>query len=70
MNADLRKSASIRGDPRLLLRDAVDRAHAPDQWLTVDRHYPTSRKESLKRIDGTLIISVTKHRREPTLLAM
>ena|ERR671927_549334 len=64
MNAELRRSALIRGDPRLLLGDAVDGAHAPDKWFAIDRHYLTSREESLKRVDSTLIVCVTKHRRE------
>ena len=64
MNADLRRSALISGDQRLLLRDAVDRAHSPDEWLTVNRHYLTSSEESLKCVDSTLIICVAKHGRE------
>jgi len=60
MNADLRRSAFIRENPRLLLRDAVDRAHAPDEWLAVDRHYLSGWEESLKRVDCTFVVCVAK----------
>ncbi len=64
MNADLRRSAFICVHPRLLLRDAVDRAHAPDEWLTVDGCYLASREESLQGVDSTLVVCMTKHRGE------
>ena len=59
-----RSLAADDADLWLLLRDAVDGAHAPDEWFAVDRHYLTSGKESLKRVHCTFVICVTKDRSE------
>ena len=32
---------------RLLLRDAVNGSHAPDEWLAIDADNPSIRKHSL-----------------------
>lgn len=50
------------GNLWLLLRDAVDRAHAPDKWFAIDRYYLSRGEESLQRVDCTFVIGVTKDR--------
>src|SRR5215208_7357752 len=46
----------------LLLRDAVDGSHAPDQRLAVDRNHSTSAKKVLENLHGASVIRVTEHR--------
>lgn len=45
------RSSSLSDDPRLdfrlLLRDAVDRSHAPDQRFAIDAHDPPIGKQAL-----------------------
>ena len=50
----------ICGNPRLLLCDAVDRAHAPDEWLAVDRNYAAVWKQTLESFHCASIIRVTE----------
>ena len=54
----------MSGNPWLLLCDAVDRSHAPDEWLTIDRNYSTRREEFLKYLNGVRIVRMTKDRRK------
>src|ERR1044072_343758 len=48
----------------LLLCNAVDRPHAPNQRFAIDRYCLTSRKKFLKRFDGASVVGVTEYRRE------
>ena len=54
-------SVFIRGNPWLLLRDAMDRAHAPDQWFAIDRYHSTTREELLQGFHRASVIRVTEH---------
>ena len=46
---------------RLLLGDAVDRAHAPNEWFAVDRDHASIGKHALKCFNRARIIRVPKH---------
>ena len=54
-------SVFIRGNPWLLLRDAMDRAHAPDQWFAIDRYHSTTGEELLQGFHRASVIRVTEH---------
>ena len=40
----------------------MDRAHAPDEWLTIDRNYTAVRKQTLESFDRSTVIGVTEDR--------
>ena len=44
----------------LLLRDAVNGAHAPDEWFAVDRDYTAVGEELLQRFGSARVIRMTK----------
>src|SRR5829696_5853315 len=45
----------------LLLRDAMDRSHSPNQRLAVDRNHSTSTKKVLENLHRASVIRVTEH---------
>src|ERR1051325_7112545 len=55
------QSALIRGNPRLLLCDAVNRAHAPHQRLAINWDHAARRKTFLQSLNRALIGGVTEH---------
>ena len=68
MNADFRRSALIRGNPRLLLCNTVNCSHAPDERFAVDRDHLASGKDFLKRFDHGSVVGVTEHGRQYDLV--
>ena len=54
MNADL-------GRIRLLLGDAVDGSHAPDEWLAIDRDYTAVRKNLLHSFKCAAVVAMAEH---------
>src|SRR6185295_17801818 len=68
MNTDLKtriKSAClIRGNPWLLLGDAVDRAHAPDEGFAVDWDDSARGEKLLEGFHGAGVIRMSEHRSE------
>src|SRR5215212_10727478 len=61
MNADLRRSAFTSGNLRLLLCDAMDRSHSPNQRLAIDRYHSAIAEELLQGFDRPSVIRVTEH---------
>jgi hypothetical protein len=55
------KSGSDPLDLWLLLGDAVDCAHAPDEGFAVDWNDAARGKEFLQGVDGAFVIGVIKH---------
>src|SRR4029079_4518934 len=66
----LRRRRSLATDERgwLLLRDEVDRSHAPNQRFAIDRHNLSSRKKFLQCFDSALVVGVTEYRRQNDLV--
>ena len=54
MNADL-------GRIRLLLGDAVDGSHAPDERFAVDRDHTTSGEQAFEDLYGAVVIRVAEY---------
>src|ERR1051325_8656918 len=61
MNADLHRSAFISGNLRLLLSDAMDRSHAPDQRFAIDRYHSATGEDLLEGLDRASIIIMPEH---------
>ena len=45
----------------LLLRDAMDRSHAPDQRFAINRDHSAIGKDLLQGLDSADVIHVTEH---------
>lgn len=69
MNADLRRSAFISENLRLLLRDTVDCPHAPDERLAIDRYHPAIGKELLERLGRASIVIMSEHRKKHDIVS-
>jgi len=54
--------SSIREDPWLLLRDAVDCAHSPHEWFAVDRNHASIPEDCLEGFGGASVVCVTEYR--------